>query len=98
MIGILEAKYVSGYRIWLAFNTGESGEVDLTDVVQAFPAASALKDIEKFKDFSLDEWPTLVWSTGFDLSPEMLFERATGKQVAWMHSAEQAPLLRHQNA
>jgi len=38
-----------------------------------------------FKRFTLDEWPTLVWPNGFDLSPEMLYERATGKRLSWLH-------------
>ena len=89
MIGVAQAKYVTGYRIWLEFNTGESGEVDLSDVVNIFPVAESLKDIERFKAFALDDWPTLVWPNGFDLSPEMLYERATGKRLAWLRCPEQ---------
>jgi len=37
----------------------------------------------EFAKFTLDEWPTLVWSCGFDLAPEMLYERVTGKQLTW---------------
>ena len=48
-------------------------------------AAAALRDTAVFKAFALDEWPTLVWPSGFDLSPEMLYERATGRTVAWLH-------------
>jgi hypothetical protein len=33
--------------------------------------------------FQLDEWPTIVWDCGFDLSPEYLYELATGKRPTW---------------
>ncbi len=89
MIGIAKAEYVAGYRIWLEFNTGESGEVDLSDIVEIFPAAASLKNIEQFKAFRLDDWPTLVWPNEFDLSPEMLYVRATGIQLPWLRSQEQ---------
>ena len=85
MIGIREARHVGGYRIWLSFSNGESGEVDLSDVLDRFPAGRQLKDIEQFRAFYLDEWPTLVWPNGFDLSPEMLYERATGRRPLWLN-------------
>ncbi len=85
MVIIKNASYLDGYRISLTFSDGQSGVVDLADVVERFPAAAPLKDPEVFKLFALDDWPTLVWPNGFDLSPEMLFERATGKRLAWLH-------------
>ena len=40
--------------------------------------------IDDFKSFQLDEWSTVVWSCGFDVSPETLYERATGKRMEWV--------------
>ena len=80
MIGVSEAKYKEGYKIWLKFNTGESGVVDLFDLIQKYKVATPLLDTEEFKKFYLDEWPTLAWPCGFDLAPESLYERAMGKQ------------------
>jgi hypothetical protein len=84
MIALREARYQGGYKIWLSFNTGESGVVDLTDVLHKYKAAAPLLDQNEFKKFCLDEWPTLSWSCGFDLAPESLYERTMGKQVAWL--------------
>jgi len=78
-ISISEAKYISGYRIWLRFNTGEAGEVDLEDLVFANKAAEQLRDTARFADFHLDSWPTLVWDCGFDVAPESLYQRAVEK-------------------
>jgi len=43
-----------------------------------------LRDIDSFKEFKLDEWATVVWDCGFDVSPETLYERATGKRIDWL--------------
>ncbi len=82
----MEAKYIDGYRLWLSFNTGENGEVDLTDFLHKYPIATSLLDKDKFKSFYLDSWPTVAWDCGFDLSPETLYEKATGKKISWLHN------------
>ena len=79
-ISISEAKYIGGYRIWLRFNTGETGEVDLEDLIFANKAAEPLRDTVRFAAFHLDSWPTLVWDCGFDVAPESLYQRAVEKQ------------------
>ncbi len=84
MIAVQEAKYDGDYRIWLKFSSGEEGIVDLADIVAKYPAARLLLDTAAFKQFVLDEWPTLAWSCGFDLAPERLYELATGKAPAWI--------------
>jgi hypothetical protein len=83
MVRIQDAVYVGDYRIRLRFNSGEEGIVDLGDVIAKYVAAKPLLDHAEFAKFTLDEWPTLVWPCGFDLSPEMLYERVTGKQPVW---------------
>jgi hypothetical protein len=87
MIHIESAKYLDGYRIHLEFNTGESGEVDLTQMINRYAIAASLKDTEQFAKFYLDEWPTLAWQCGFDVAPETLYELATGKRVPWLQEA-----------
>ena len=86
MVFIKQADYVKDYRIHLVFNTGEEGIVDLSDVLDMFEAAQPLKDPVVFQDFYLDSWPTLAWQCGFDLAPEMLYERATGKKYQWQQA------------
>ncbi len=84
MIAVKEAIYQDDYKIWLSFNTGESGIVDLIDLLNKYKIAAPLLDRNEFKKFYLDEWPTLAWPCGFDLSPESLYERATGKRIEWL--------------
>ncbi len=78
-ITVRRARYIDDYRIWLDFNTGESGEVDLKDLVWKFSAAAPLREKSEFAKFFLDEWPTLAWDCGFDVDPEYLYTLATGQ-------------------
>lgn len=84
IITVQIAEYLDGYRLRLAFNTGESGIADLQDLVFKYNAASPLRDVNNFKSFKLDEWSTVVWECGFDVSPETLYERAIGKPIDWL--------------
>ncbi|MBL1264813.1 DUF2442 domain-containing protein [Candidatus Methylomicrobium oryzae] len=84
IVSVKSAKYLDAYRLNLVFDTGESGDVDLRDLVFKYTAALPLRDINNFKAFKLDEWATVVWDCGFDVSPETLYERATGKRVDWI--------------
>jgi len=84
MIAINAAEYQRDYQIKLTFNTGEQGIVDLSDLIEKYAIAHPLKNVNEFKQFYLDKWPTLAWSCGFDVAPETLYERATGKRIAWL--------------
>ncbi|MCF7669443.1 MAG: DUF2442 domain-containing protein [Verrucomicrobia bacterium] len=71
--------YIKDYKIHLTFKTGESGEVDLKDVIYRFKAAESLRDTNRFSKFYPASWPTLAWDCGFDIAPESLYYRVTGK-------------------
>ena len=67
----------------------EAKQFQEADEEQSKASNAGLKGAEKspageFKKFYLDEWPTLAWPCGFDLSPESLYERATGKRIEWL--------------
>ncbi len=88
-ITVRKARYIDDYRIWLDFNTGESGEVDLKDLVWKFSAAAPLREKSEFAKFFLDEWPTLAWDCGFDVDPEYLYTLATGQPTYESVSVQQ---------
>lgn len=73
-VSLEEARYVGGFRVFLRFNDGKCGEVDLKDTVYKYAAASPLRDPESFSRFHLDSWPTLAWDCGFDVAPETLHQ------------------------
>jgi len=71
---VLEAKYLHDYVIWLRFNDGAEGEIDLKDELWG-DMFEPLKEAEKFKRFRVDpELGTIVWENGADLAPEFLYE------------------------
>ena len=72
---IVDAHYVSGFKIWIRFNDGVEGDVDLSRELTG-PIFEPLRDVEAFKRFRLHpELRTLVWSNGADLAPEFLREK-----------------------
>ena len=77
------ARYLEGYKIFVEFASGENGIVDLKDTVFRYEAATELRDQNRFRDFYLDDWPTIAWKCGFDLSPETLYELMTGCLPSW---------------
>lgn len=87
---LLEAKYVKDFSVFLKFNTGESGVVDLSDVIHKYSAATSLRTSDSFAKFYLDSWPTLVWDCGFDIAPESLYYRLEG-QPQKKHSTNRQP-------
>ena len=74
ILHIKEAKYLHDYVIWLRFNDGAEGEVDLSSELEG-EIFGPLKDINKFKSFKVDPiMQTIVWENGADLAPEFLYE------------------------
>ncbi len=65
---LTKAQYKENYTVFLEFNTGESGEVDLKETVYKYNAAKPIREKEHFSKFYLDSWPTLAWECGFDIS------------------------------
>lgn len=69
---VLEARYLGGYRVWLRFRDGTSGEFDLEGELHG-PVFEPLKDPEFFRQFIVHpEFETLVWPNGADFAPEFL--------------------------
>jgi hypothetical protein len=70
-----EARYQGDYRIWLCFDDGSAGEIDLESELWG-EVFEPLKDRSVFETFVLDhELGTIVWSNGADFAPEFLYER-----------------------
>jgi hypothetical protein len=75
MLQVTEAQCLGKHRLWLAFNDGQSGEVDLTDILFG-PVFEPLLDEKLFASLRVDSLlQTVVWENGADLAPEFLLER-----------------------
>ena len=72
---MVEARYVGDYKVWLKFNDGRKGVVDLADELYG-EQFEALRDREKFAQFFLDYGlATIAWHDGADFAPDYLYER-----------------------
>jgi len=75
ILHVKEAKYLYDYVIWLRFNDGAEGMVDLKDELYG-EVFEQLKDMKKFKSFKVDpDFETIAWENGADLAPEFLYEK-----------------------
>ncbi len=74
-----EVTPLPGYRIRLTFNTGDSGEVDLSGELNG-EVFEPLRDPALFA--TAHQHPimqTVAWANGADLAPEFLLELLRGK-------------------
>lgn len=79
---VTRAVYVSEYKLWLEFNDGSKGEVDLSGVLSG-AIFEPLKDPSFFRSFVLDDvLATVVWPNGADFAPEYLRDLLQEKTVA----------------
>jgi hypothetical protein len=80
---IVNAEYLSDYKIKVEFEDGSQGEVDLSDYLEEGTVFKSFLDINFFKNFKI-EYGTLIWGNGeIDLAPETLYTLATGKPVTF---------------
>ncbi len=70
---VTQARYCGDYKVWVAFNDGAEGEIDLSPELYG-ELFEPLKDKEFFRSFTL-EGHTLSWSNGADFAPEFLREQ-----------------------
>ena len=72
MLHVTDAKYIDNYRIWLSFDDGTDGTVNLETHLKG-PIFEPLKDINNFKKVTFSkELSTITWPNGADLAPEFL--------------------------
>ena len=70
---VKEAKYIKDYIIWIRFNNGAEGEINLSSELYG-EVFEPLKNIDLFKQFKVDpEIETIVWENGADFAPEFLY-------------------------
>ena len=74
ILHVVDVKYVRDYVIWLKFNDGIDGEVDLSAELEG-EVFGPLRDKTLFKTVKVDPLlQTIVWDNGADLAPEFLYD------------------------
>lgn len=74
----VEVKPRSNYRLWLRYDDGEQGEVDLSDLAGRGVFA-AWGDAAFFESVRLGAHGEIEWGADIDLCPDALYLRLTGK-------------------
>ena len=75
MNDVVEVSYLHDYTVWLRFEDGTTGEVDLRESLHG-PVFEPLHNLEYFKQVRVDaEIGTIVWPNGADIAPETLYKR-----------------------
>lgn len=70
------AEYLGEYRIFLTFDDGKRGVIDLKHELWG-EVFEPLRDVGLFRRFRFDaDLDTIVWPTGADLAPEYMYENA----------------------
>lgn len=72
LVHVVAAQHRGAHRVWLRFNDGLEGEIDLAGAFRG-PVFEPLKDPSYFARFQVDD--TLVWPNGADYAPEFLYDR-----------------------
>jgi hypothetical protein len=80
LVQVVEARAVGNFRVWLKFNDGLAGEIDLADELDG-KVFEPLRDVTYFASFRL-EGHTLTWPNGADMAPEFLHEQVKAAQAA----------------
>ena len=75
LIDVIEAKYVRDFTVWVKFEDGTEGELDLSEELYG-PIFEPLRDVLYFRQVKVNpELGTIVWPNGADLAPEFLYEK-----------------------
>jgi len=73
-----EVTALEGYRLWLRYEDGVEGEVDLSDLAGR-GVFVAWRDRAFFEGVRIDETGGIAWGEDIDLCPDALYLRLTGK-------------------
>jgi len=71
---VIEAKYVRDFIVWVKFEDGSAGEIDLASELWG-PVFEPLKEPGFFRQVAVADYGTIAWPNGADLAPEFLYDR-----------------------
>ena len=71
---VVEVRPLDSYRVYLRFDDGVQGEIDLEPLLSPFDGVfEPLKDLGRFREVFVDNGGTIAWPNGADLAPEVLY-------------------------
>lgn len=90
MIQPVEVKPLPGYRIWIKYEDGESGEIDLSHLAGkgVFKAWDAPGHFERVH---IDPYGAIAWDDDIDMCRYALYMELTGK--SWEQLPDEAKIM-----
>jgi hypothetical protein len=85
---IVEARATGDHRLYIRFEDGVNGEIDLDKLVELKGIFEPLRDPLEVAKVKVDpESGTVCWPNGADLDPDVLYGELTGHSVELRESA-----------
>ncbi len=82
MIDVIGVRPLGGYRVFIQFEDGLQGEIDISDVITFDGVVAPLRDATRFAEVRVHpELRTLCWPNGADLDPDVLYSKISGKPI-----------------
>ncbi|MGD9617171.1 MAG: DUF2442 domain-containing protein [Alphaproteobacteria bacterium] len=79
---IVEARPLGGHRLYLRYDDGVEGEIDLAPLLTFTEVFTPLRDPAYLAQLRVDpDAGTIVWPNGADLCPDVLRHHLTGKAL-----------------
>jgi hypothetical protein len=83
---IIEVIPQNNYQLYIKFEDGQEGIVDLSQIIEFTGVFAPLKSLDYFQTVKVNsEWGTIYWDNGADLDPDVLYSIITQKPiVGWV--------------
>jgi hypothetical protein len=86
---VIEVRPLQGHRLYVRFEDGAEGEVDLDTFIEFDGVFAPLRQRQNFTAVEVHpELGTVVWPCGADLDPDVLYARVTGQALPTYEVAE----------
>lgn len=89
---VIEARALGDHRLFLLFEDGVTGEIDFGPRLRFEGVFAPLRDPVVFSQVRVDpDLGTVVWPTGADLDPDVLYAAVTGTEASLPTSEVRQP-------
>lgn len=90
---IVAVKPLSGYQLWLSFEDGVEGVVDISKVIDFRGIFASLENVAYFAQVQVHpELGTIFWENDADLDPDVLYSLVTKQSISNYAMTGQRPI------
>ncbi len=92
---VVEVRPTGAHRLYLRFEDGVAGEVDVADLIAFDGVFAPLRDERRFAEVCVNrELGTICWPNGADLDPDVLYAQVSGEPVPDLTATDAIPSAR----